>query len=291
MRSRALTLGGILVIVGCGDDVAADGGDTGLECPEMTWEGSGEDTLTLLSAEDTGSLPLYTRIDGHLELRSMVDVTDLQFLRCLGEITGGLWVSDNPDLETLSGLENLEVVGASGSGDNFVVISGNGSLRSLEGLGSLEELGVLSIEDNPVLESMEGLSSLGRVTELSVQRNDSLSVVGLRALDTVGELRLGGLFCSEPDAMPTPDGLPGLTTIDGLDSLQSAEFVYILGNPNLESLGPFATPNMGLFGGVFQLNAMLPYADVMASGFENLYQTCGNKDDPVQCECGMMGGP
>jgi|GEM_PF-2801285 len=90
--------------------------------------------------------------------------------------------------------------------------------------------------------------------------------------------------------MPEPGGLPGLKTIDGFDSLQEAMFVHILGNPNLSSLGGLADAS-GLFGGTIQLNASLPLSDILGAGFENLYKTCGNLNDPVECDCGTMGSP
>ncbi len=294
-RKTALAAALLIPAAGCSGDVPSEGGGSAPdECAELVWRGDGDslvDTLEVHSLADVDSLPLYTRVEGTLEIEGVDGQVDLGFLRCVTEVTGGIRIMNNPDLVSLAGLDSVTEIGGEHPSYNFVAIIGNGKLRGVEGLGSLEEVGSLSVENNASLESLEGFSSLRSVDVVSIADNDSLSVVGLRALESVGDLLLGGLDCpSDPSAMPAPGGLPGLTTIDGLDSLQDAMIIRILGNPNLASFGGLADAD-GLFGATFQLNEKLSYDGIVAADFENLYEICGNMNDPVECDCSMFGGP
>jgi len=196
----------LTVAAGCANDVVSDGEESAPEeCPELVWQGPGDsfiETLEVRSPADVESIPLYTRVEGNLVVEGVEGQVDLDFLRCIRQVTGGGRIKDNPDLVSLTGLEALVEIGGEDPSYNFVAVLDNDSLQNVEGLMSIESIGALSVERNASLTSLEGLGSLRSVDLITIGDNDSLSVIGLRSLESVGELYIGGLECPSDPSSP-----------------------------------------------------------------------------------------
>lgn len=188
----------------------------------------------------------------------------------LRKIGSEVWISSNPELKDLTGLEGLEEV-------NWrMTISNNLKLESLAALASLKRVGGgLVVLDNPSLSSTSGLASLQdvglhahffwniglrdveglsqlkavqgdvaivaspMVTDLaplsgltSIGMNLVLSRLGIKDLNGLGSLSsVGGLI----DVSENWD----LTSLNGLESLMEVgDAVHLINNPVLSSFGP-----------------------------------------------------
>jgi hypothetical protein len=192
--------------------------------------------------DDTPDLPVETcEFDETFEGDLMVaDETPPDNLRCLVEVTGGLFISDTAAVGDLTALARLEVVG----GDLHVLR--NQSLTSIEGLGRLRQVGgVLWIGENPVLTDTSGLGALESVTQIAISNNEMLGEI--RGLSrSVQKLEI--LTIRNNPALLDLDALSGLST----DVSSGATLLAISGNDKLTSiagLGDFvngAQPNLVL---------------------------------------------
>lgn len=287
----------------CGSAPAVDdGGSTessttqlGIEtgedaCPELIWSDPGGNlelgALEITSMQQANALPPYTRIDGTLRVSAVEGIADLSFLACLSEVRGGLAIFDNPDLETLQGLERLSTLDSPLVENANLFIVRNPNLRNLDGLSGLEALPRLYIEENPLLETIDGLRNLRTADTISIQRNAILPTISLPALETVGVLEVGNHQCPrwdpavDPAPAPDVDGNPGLVDLDGLENLQTYDDLWLKGNPSLVSIDGI----LGASGGYnrVELNEALPYTAVVQLGS---VVSCGNLDEPEPCEC------
>ena len=213
-------------------------------------------------------------VSGQLVVRDLVGVTDLAFLSCLEEVGDWLTVAENPNLV------------------------------SLHGLGAVHSIGMatgyrgLNIASNPSLLAVDGLDSLTYVPDVGIHGNDSLVSLGLSALESVDAITLGG--CSQPEQLGPAMGTgsnDALVSLDGLESLQDANFVTIGGQQNLASIDSLiALSNAGVdLGGVtIQYNPQLPIEDIeqlMASQGHAVHEdyVCGNLGGAQECDC-FLGG-
>ena len=288
------------VAVACGPPMTAgSGGEEGVEgqdmgapaCPELVWAGP---NIFIHSVDEALALPRYTRIESSLSIKDVPGLVDLDFLECLTEINGDLSIQGS-DLESLAGLERLEVVSNHGYGllPARLGIYDNSKLTSVDALKSLRKLDKLQVYRNSQLESLEPLASLETAQVIEIWGNDSLQTVGLRQLVTASEINIGLAFgCPgpEPGEPDPPEGNASLVAIDGLDSLASFDRFVIAGNPSLISIDGLlhladASGNRGVF---LEYNAALEYEhilDVQATlGYEFTW-ICSNLDDPKMCEC------
>lgn len=131
--------------------------------------------------EDLEELAGYTRVSDRVTIRGS-SLTNIDALENLREV-GAIHIVSNPNLTNIDGLQSLTSV----LGD--VVIHGNPALATLDGLGSLREVhGSLVLGENEVLGDLDGLSSLTRVGwDVSVYNNHEIvSAEGLRSLRSVG---------------------------------------------------------------------------------------------------------
>lgn len=122
----------------------------------------------------TGDAELYRACDevtGDLRI-STPDLTDLSALAQLKRVAGTLEISDNSQLSDLSGLEQLEQVGA-------LSIHDNAGLYRATGLSNLSEVGELVIEGNPKLNSLRGLSALTHAGSVQIRNNPRLCALGM----------------------------------------------------------------------------------------------------------------
>ena len=230
------------------------------ECPDLVLEGD----LSVKSLQGAESLPLYTHVEGFVDVGAQ-GLVDLEFLRCLRQVDGQLTLSQNPDLTTAEGLEKLERVG------------------------------VLWVQFNESLESLDALASLHTIDGYAlVDGNPSLTSLGLPGLVRVGTLEVGFL-CG------APRGNAALAEIGGLGSLAEFDGLLIMGNPVLHSIdglegiadriGSSRPPDLRFvisFVGneslaIEHIDEVLGEAD--ASGAVKLGGHCGNQGDEECGEC------
>lgn len=124
----------------------------------------------------------FCAIDGSVKLEN-TDITHLDQLKNVSEITGSLDLSNNSKLSNLDGLKQLTKIGGTLQIDN------NSLLLELDGLSALKVVGSsIIIQNNEFLESVEGLNSVERVgldnanpedKIFYFNNNDSLRVIRL----------------------------------------------------------------------------------------------------------------
>ena len=95
------------------------------------------------------------------------NITNLEGLNNITSLNG-LAIEYCTNLEDISALSNLETIGGTDNGWEFLSIVGNLSLESLEGLNNLESIGELNsniyfgliLGYNPLIENLDALSNL-----------------------------------------------------------------------------------------------------------------------------------
>ena len=167
----------------------------------------------------------------------------------MSQLNGGLEISSNPSLQSLSNLSSLTEIGKDEPGfngslriynnDNLIDISGlsnvksisdqlqihkNALLDNLSGLESVTEIGnLLVIKDNAKLKSIAGLSNLN--SALAIWINFNKELINLNGLGNVTSLQ-GGLQITGNDELISIDGIPNL-------SLSPSNYLSIYNNPKL----------------------------------------------------------
>lgn len=170
---------------------------------------------SIASAADAA---LYSECDivrGSLRI-SAPDLMDLSSLARLRGVWGTLEIAENPQLDDLSGLEQLSQVGA-------LVVRDNADLDDLHGLENLNRAPSVTITSNPELATLHGLSGLSRADHVVIRQNGLFNVGGLSSLAQVGELEVTSNL--------------RLNSLQGLRSLEHADSVKIEGNPRLCAMG------------------------------------------------------
>jgi len=125
----------------------------------------------LQSASDVDLYRACDQVTGDLRI-SAPDLTDLSALARLKTVSGTLEISGNPQLGDLSGLEELQQVGA-------LSIHDNAGLYRSTGLSGLSEVGQVVIERNPKLNSLRGLRSLTHAGSVQIRNNPRLCAFGM----------------------------------------------------------------------------------------------------------------
>ncbi len=174
-----------------------------------------------------------------LLINSNPELTSLTGLENLRSVAGSIVIYSNDGLTNFEGLNGLETVGRSFViGDSFTVSNrfdeGNDSLLSLEGLDSLTSIGEsLIIWDNPELLSLSGPTNLQTIEgNLNVRDNDSLEeVVGLTGLESIG----GTLGFYSNDVFASFAGFNSLRSVGGL-AFENDSLVNLQGLNNLETV-------------------------------------------------------
>jgi len=108
-------------------------------------------------------------------------VRELGTLSELVHVSGALVIAENPNLETLSGLERLSAVGS-------LQVRDNASLESLSALESLSLASSVTIANNPDLRSLSGLEGLEKLDRLEIRSSGLRDTHGVEGLRSVGEL-------------------------------------------------------------------------------------------------------
>lgn len=188
-----------------------------------------------------------TLVDLILENNPVLETVD--GLSNLEVVSGRLFLEHNLSLDNVDGLSALRSVGGS------LVVLGNPGLRlgSLEGLSSLEAVG-RNLEIRQEVQSLDGLSSLSSVGgDFLIRNNQSMrSVEGLEALASVG----GNLRIEGTRLLGALTGLEALRTVGGtlqlhdnaaLDDVSALHGVTSVGgdlvvtdNPSLTTAGDLA---------------------------------------------------
>ncbi len=175
---------------------------------------------TKLSGEiaDINSLdiPSLETIEGLLEI-SQTNLSNLNGLSSLQEITGPLHILANNNLSNLDGLQNLQSI-------NALNISENESLENFDQLSAINAMFSVEIISNESLTSINGLRGLNSIPgNLDIVGNPQLTqLTGLESLQTVE--RQFNLVRN------------GLLSLSGLESLTSIQFMEVSANDNLVNL-------------------------------------------------------
>jgi hypothetical protein len=232
--------------------------------------------ITFLTQDQIDSFqsdyPGCTEIEGMVLILGN-DITNLYGLNVLNAFGGMLWIKNNPNLNSLEGLDNVTSIGgnlfiggAPSEGNplitdlsglnNLLSVEGeirilrNTSLYSLAGLNNLMSVGLRLRIGGNVLEDLSGLESLNSIgTDLVIMDCDNL--MSFEGIGNVTSLD-GYLIVSNCNAITNLTGLENLTELNngleisyndqlinltGLDNLTSVdEFLYIVDNPALVSL-------------------------------------------------------
>ena len=141
--------------------------------------------------------------------------------------------SENPTLQSLSGLDNLTTINVE------LQIMNSEQLSNLEGLNSLTSIGQrLIISNNSALDNLNGLENLVTIGDDFIIFNNVLtSLSGLESLATIG----GDLTIENNDALSNLSSLENLTTIGG-----DLVMIYNDGLITLEGLNNLQTINGNL---------------------------------------------
>jgi hypothetical protein len=207
-----------------------------------------------------------TKINGELRIEGFIGQPDFSIFDSLAEITGSILIKNNPDLETISGFDNLLTVGKVGSDISNFSISDNPGLTSISGFSSLTTIiGILRIENNNALETMaeECFSSLQMMNKEESGVNADLIIRSNAVLETIPEFNnlttIEGSLTIEDNA--------ALKTITGFRSLQEGlESLLIKNNAALETLPEFPSLQNIAFNLEISGNAVL----TAVSGFTGL---------------------
>src|SRR6187431_1823614 len=135
---------------------------------------------TVHSAADAAQYAHCDAVLGNLGIQG-TDLTHLELLSRLKSVSGTLEISDNPQLDDLSGLERLTSVGS-------LEISNNRGLDNIGALRQLESAHAVSIRENANLDTLHGLEGLTSVQGLSIEHNGIYNTTGLDNLRAVGSL-------------------------------------------------------------------------------------------------------
>ncbi len=218
-----------------------------------------------------------TSIGGYLQIEGNDSLTDLSGLDHLATVGGDLLVTGNTLLFDLNGFNSLNAVGGG------LYIGYNDSLTTISGFGSLDTVGCLNISNNPRLISLSGLQHLSKTGGCYFDGGDfgfnnggliiegNYSIPNLIGLDNV--TYVAGCFKIEDNVnLSSLNGLgnlkyvggecgfgPGsngssikynysLTTLEGLNKLESISRLEISENDLLASLQGLDSLKTTLFG-------------------------------------------
>ncbi len=167
--------------------------------------------------------PNCTEIGGDV-LIAGDDITNLNGLNVLTSVDGSLIIGSysaggNPNLGSLSGLENLETIGI------WFFVGYNNSLIDLSGMESLTSIGFFfGIEGNNALTSLSGIENLTYAKSLHIVQNNSLqSLAGIENVTIEQSINI-----SNNNNLTSIVALENLTLIEGN--------LEIEGNPVLVNL-------------------------------------------------------
>jgi len=217
---------------------------------------------------------------------------------------GGIFINDNPILEDIDGLKNIN--GNIGSID----IEYNDSLSVISCFNNVDTIASLMIEVNKSLESITGFNDVSSITEsLVIYTNGKLKTVsGFSSLENIG----GNLMIFGNSTLPDLSGLEKVSSVGGnlditennmlttLGSLSNLNKVYgrllLTGNNQLENLHGLDSLNTSLIEQIIIKNnsslslcsvkSVCDYLEQVSSEIEifNNYEGC-NTIEEVEDAC------
>lgn len=184
----------------------------------------------------------YTIITGGLKIDPTFETgnfaLDLTPLRSLERIENTLIITDNPTLESLEGLHNINWLGE-------LFIQDNPSLKNLDGLRGLRDIAYevpnptnglessIWIRNNASLENIDGINQVPSATHITIANNPSLqNLDGLQSIIENEYLRTD-IGCDSQPYVPPYCGNESLTDLCGLRNLfvnGTYDYVRIAGN-------------------------------------------------------------
>lgn len=222
-----------LVLAGCDNGATEETGANGSSTGEETTEGSsttttGDDTTTTGEPEprpcevdqvipeepdcagadavietsviieengdDPSILEGVVRVEGSIQI-NRTDLENLDFMRCVQEVTGEVTIFGNESLTNVDGLWSLNAIGTD------FIFSENTAITEFNGLPNLPSVVQnLIMKNNDSLQSVSGFHSLvGIEGNLTIQNNDALTHIdgfgGLRLVGGVLAITANGLLC------------------------------------------------------------------------------------------------
>lgn len=241
------------------------------------------DGITFTSQTEIDSFqyhyPNCTKIEGSIRINDSVDgnINNLIGLSVLNRLGSQVNIENNDSLITLEGLENIDSIGLNliiynnkslvnishleslSYVKGVIIIEKNASLLTLEGLENFDTIRLLNIIENESLEHLHNLSNLKAVrTELLIENNQSINnLSGLENVTYVGE----DLKIFDMDLLNDLQGLnnlayaqwlkvrynDNLTSLDGLDKLDTIVGLSINDNPKLFSMESIANTHINWF--------------------------------------------
>lgn len=164
----------------------------------------------------------YCKIQGELYIGelsgNMSDIYDLSVLAEIVEVTSGLTVSNNPELESLNGLQNINNLPGIRIQRCNALVNLNNAPGMISGCN-------VFVQDNDNLITLEGLSLIN-CKNLFVERNNELvDLLHLQTLTNVKNLRVTG------------NGK--IVNLQGFENITDISDLWISGNPVLVSLQGF----------------------------------------------------
>ena len=196
---------------GC-DDTSSDGGSfppppdlgstvppppldpPGCTIPVACDRGSYKGDIEIETAEEAAAFAGFTEITGRLAIAHS-ELECLDFLLCLESVGGNLILFGNEQLTSVTGLDNVEVVGASFEDRTnevgSITISENDALLDFDALNRIEQARVsLQIAENDQMVAISGFEAMvGTQQNVEIRFNPSLADVaenGLREMLFIG---------------------------------------------------------------------------------------------------------
>jgi hypothetical protein len=183
-----------------------------------------EGDLEIDDRTDLDELRTVRLVTGTVRIGQTQTLEDLNFLECLEEVGANLLIGANEGLRTLHGAARLEQVGygdlSSGHG---LFISNNPNLVSLAGLDSLRFPRIVSIYDNPSLAELS-LPTVESVWSLRIGgcRQDAEDVPALGEGNNASLVEINGFQSLENVSFLEISGQASLTSIAHLGALAQA---------------------------------------------------------------------
>lgn len=189
--------------------------------------------------------PGCTTITGNLTVQGN-DITNLNGLASLTNITGSLRFSNANVLNDINGLSNLTTIGLDFRVTNcdaittlhglneltsvggIFIISGNSNLTDINGLPNLETIGGnFEILSNPILSQLSNFANPVCITgNLRINNNDNLiNLSGLQTIQSVG----ANLIISNNASLQNLVGLSGITSIIDIDIFENNNLINFVG--------------------------------------------------------------
>lgn len=137
---------------------------------------------------DVGGLKSLEWVYGWITFKNNASLPDLNGLASL-RLAAGLQIFNNPSLENIMGLGNLDTLDRTAM-PAIIDIRGNNKLKSLKGLEKIRNVEYINIDGNSALTDLQGFSSSLRVSaNIGVYNNGALlSLKGLEGIKNAAKI-------------------------------------------------------------------------------------------------------